>query len=74
MKAAVIIIFLFLLQFFSGTAYTQNSWIDSITKAVATQKEDTNKVWAIISMSGYYSFNNPDSGVIVAKQALALAE
>jgi two-component system sensor histidine kinase UhpB len=74
MKAAVVITVLFLLLFFSGTAYTQASWIDSLKKAVVTQKEDTNKIWTLNSISYYYSFNAPDSGVMYAKEALALSE
>jgi signal transduction histidine kinase len=52
----------------------QNTWIDSMRKAVPTQKEDTNKIRALSAMSEYYSFNDPDSGIIFGKQALAIAE
>ena len=38
------IIVLFFLLFFSSTAYTQTYPIDSLKKAVAIQKEDTNKM------------------------------
>src|SRR5450432_2068300 len=64
----------FFLMLFSCIAYTQINWLDSIKKAVGTQKEDINKVWALRSISDYYSFNDPDSGIMVAKQALSLAE
>ncbi len=45
-----------------------------MTKAVVKQKEDTNKIWALRNISDYYAFNAPDSGIMYAKQALALAE
>src|SRR5260221_9499159 len=64
----------FLIHLYSSAAYTQNSWIDSVKKAVVTQKADTNKVWTLKRMGDYYSFNDPDSGIAYAKQALALAE
>ena len=64
----------FILLLCSSAAYTQTQWIDSVKKVLVTQKEDTNKVWLLMGMSDYYSFNNPDSGLICAKQALSLAE
>ena len=64
----------FIFFLYSSAAYTQTTWIDSTRKILATQKEDTNKIWTLIGMGDYYSFNNPDSGIICAKQALALAE
>jgi len=63
-----------LLLIFSLRAYTQPQWIDSVKKVLPVQKEDINKVWALRSISDYYSFNDPDSGLIYAKKALALAE
>lgn len=59
---------------FSSIAHAQSTWIDSIRKVLATQKEDTNKVWILTYMSTYYAFNDPDSGIIRGKEALALAE
>lgn len=58
----------------SCIAHAQTTWIDSVKKVSVTQKEDTGKVWTLNSMSAYYTFNDPDSGIICAKQALALAE
>jgi two-component system sensor histidine kinase UhpB len=54
--------------------HAQNSWIDSVRKAVVTQKEDTSKVWTLVAMGNYYMYNEPDTGILRAKQALALAE
>src|SRR4029453_6102299 len=66
--------FLSMLMLYSATALTQNNWIDSVRKVAATQKPDTNRVWTLKAMSDYYAFNDPDSGVLCAKQALALSE
>jgi signal transduction histidine kinase len=41
---------------------------------LATQKEDTNKVTTLISLSGAYRFSYPDSGLVYAQRALSLAE
>ena len=57
---------------YSGSA--QNSWIDSLRQVVVTQKADTNKILTLQHISNYYSFNDPDSGIIYAKEAIALAE
>jgi two-component system sensor histidine kinase UhpB len=68
------ILFFLPLLMFSLCAYAQPQWVDSVKKILPTQKEDINKVWALRGLSDYYSFNNPDSGLIYAKQMLALAE
>ena len=75
MKPAYRYICLFvLLLLYSVIAFTQNQWIDSAKKYLVTQKEDTNKVWILKTMADYYSFNDPDSGIMYAKQALTLSE
>ncbi len=75
MKIAVRNISLFIvLLLFSFTALSQNTWVDSVKKVLPTQKEDTNKIWALKGLSDYYSFNNPDLGLIYAKKALVLSE
>ncbi len=58
----------------SVSAYAQPQWIDSIKKTLVTQKQDSNKVWTLKDISSYYSFNDPDSGLEYATQALALSE
>jgi two-component system sensor histidine kinase UhpB len=74
MKTAARNIILFFILFYSSAAHTQTEWIDSVRKLLPTQKEDTNRVWMLDGMSDYYAFNDPDSGIICAKKALALAE
>jgi two-component system, NarL family, sensor histidine kinase UhpB len=73
-QTTVQIFFLSVLMLYSITAVAQKSWIDSVRRVAATQKPDTNKVWTLGAMSNYYAFNDPDSGILCAKQALALAE
>ncbi|CAN5520433.1 hypothetical protein BH10BAC3_BH10BAC3_07000 [soil metagenome] len=68
------IVHLSILLLYSPAAYTQNDWIDSVKRVLVTQKTDTNKVWTLISLGNYYAFNDPDSGIIFAKQALYLSE
>jgi hypothetical protein len=62
---------IFLLSFHllcSFTAYTQTQWIDSVKKVSPTQKEDTDKVTTLISLSGAYKFSYPDSGLVYGKK------
>ncbi|MEP7374000.1 MAG: ATP-binding protein [Chitinophagaceae bacterium] len=56
------------------SGFAQNAWIDSLKKVVVTEKADTNKILTLQHISNYYSFNNPDSGILYAKEAIALAE
>ena len=75
MKSSARNIFLFsILLLCSFAAYTQTQWIDSVKKVLPTQKEDTNKVTTLISLSGAYRFSYPDSGLVYAQKALSLAE
>ncbi len=62
------------LLLFSFTAPSQNKWLDSLLNVAAVQKEDTNKIWTLRSIGDYYTFNDPDSAIIYAKQALFIAE
>jgi two-component system, NarL family, sensor histidine kinase UhpB len=73
MKAAVMIIVLFLLLFFS-TAHAQHNWFDSVKHVAAIQKNDTNKVWTLVTLCDAYAFNYPDTAFIYGKQANDLAE
>jgi two-component system sensor histidine kinase UhpB len=74
MKASLRYIILFFILLYSFVTYAQNSWLDSVRKAAASQKEDTNKVNALNSLSGIYQISYPDSGLAYAQKALALAE
>lgn len=58
----------------SPAAYTQTQWIDSVKKVLPSQKEDTDKVTTLLSLSGAYSGSYPDSGLVYAKKAFSLAE
>ena len=75
MKLSFTHICLFSILFlYSSVAHTQNQWLDSVKKAAASQKEDTNKVNALNSLSSAYQLTYPDSGLAYAQKALALAE
>jgi signal transduction histidine kinase len=69
------ILLLTMLGFLPDFLQAQNPWIDSLRKvAVGPLKQDTNSVWTLCTISDYYVFNDPDSGILYAKQALSLAE
>lgn len=59
---------------YSSPAYTQIQWIDSVKNDLLTQKEDTDKVNTLISLSSIYKYSSPDSGLVYAQKALSLAE
>ena len=74
MKASFQYICLYFLLLLSSAVYPQNQWIDSVKKAVVTQKADTSKVWTLNGLSDFYQQNYPDSGFYFARQALDVAE
>ncbi len=70
-KSILLLIFCFLLN---EIIQAQNAWIDSLKRVAVHQKEDTNKVWTLRNIADYYVFNDPDSSIIYAKHALAIAQ
>lgn len=58
----------------SFSAYTQTAWLDSVKNALTTQKEDTTRLYTLVSLSYSYQLYYPDSGLVYAQKALALAE
>ncbi|WP_276484347.1 histidine kinase [Paraflavitalea pollutisoli] len=58
---------------YTNDAFAQPIWTDSTKDAVHAQKEDTNKVFALLTLSEYYKLSYPDSALIYARQALNLA-
>ncbi len=73
MKCRYLLIFL-ILTCYCRTCPAQDRVIDSLSKVLKTQNEDTNKVNALNTLA--YSFHNinPDTTILLAHQALALAE
>lgn len=59
---------------FSLGVFAQTAWTDSIRKVVASQQEDTNKLASLLALSWSYQTCYPDSGVVYAQKAMALAE
>jgi len=60
--------------FWLSSACAQNNDIDSLKKALQTQKADTNKVKLLISLSNAYAYLYADTGVAYGIQAFELAE
>jgi signal transduction histidine kinase len=58
----------------SVAGYGQNNYTDSLKQELAKQKEDTNKVKLLTSLSSAYSISFADSGIYFGQQALNLAE
>ena len=73
MKAALKILPVNLVIFFSFAAYTQNNTIDSLQKILQTQKEDTGKVNILIALGIQFRYTNIDTALYFANTALSLA-
>src|ERR1700733_10574488 len=65
---------LYLFSLLLNTAGAQSMWTDSAKKSLQAQKEDSNKVYNLLSLSDYLSLDNPDSALIYSLRALKLAE
>jgi two-component system, NarL family, sensor histidine kinase UhpB len=63
-----------MLLMFSFGARAQNKYIDSLKKALPTQKADSNKVKTLINISESYKFFDPDSALAYGKRALSASE
>lgn len=59
--------------FYANAAFTQPIWTDSAKEALHAQKADTNKVFALLTVSEYFQLSSPDSALLYARQALTLA-
>src|SRR5258706_7080524 len=65
---------LFLFFSFIRIAAQQKSEGDSIKQELAAAKEDTNKVWLLITLGSVYVWSSPDSGILYTQEALQLAQ
>ena len=72
MKYFFIIIFLFPISLFAQKQ--GQALIDSLLKELPKQKEDTNKVKVLNTISGEYRYINADEGIKYGQQSLVLAE
>jgi signal transduction histidine kinase len=59
--------------FYANSVSTQPLWMDSAKNALHAQKPDTNKVYALLTVSEYLQLSSPDSAIVYARQALKLA-
>ncbi|MBX2923966.1 MAG: hypothetical protein KF746_17335 [Chitinophagaceae bacterium] len=55
-------------------AQAQEQWVDSVKNAALYQKEDTNKVWTLITLCNFYAFAYPDTALQYGRQAHDLSE
>lgn len=72
-KVFPILVLLFIILF-DTCANAQTNAIDSAKKVLQQQKEDTNEVHSLVSLSYLYIATHPDTGAIYAQQALDLAK
>ena len=57
-----------------GGHFPDGATVDSLKKVLATQKEDTSKVFTLFDLSSSYRWSNPDSSLIYGQRSLKLAE
>ena len=65
---------MFLFLFLTRITAQQESYADSLRRALVSAKEDTNKVWLLINLGTIYQWSYPDSGILCAQEALRLAQ
>ncbi len=59
---------------FLSAFYSQQRYIDSLTNLLRSGKEDTNRVNRLNDLGRELAFSDPDTSIILGKQALVLAE
>lgn len=57
-----------------GGHFPDGATVDSLKKVLATQKEDTLKVFTLFNLSRSYRWSNPDSSLVYGQRSLELAE
>jgi tetratricopeptide (TPR) repeat protein len=71
MKKIILIINFALLACFSNA---QNALLDTLKKELAQPKDDTDKLFALSRITVNYTYSKPDTAMIYAQQAIALAK
>ena len=64
----------FLIVLFTGVAFAQQHYVDSLHNQVNNAKEDTTKVLALFDLAEYYGFNQFDSSIFYAQLTIDLSE
>lgn len=59
---------------FFNISHSQKKKIDSLLNILKTAKEDTNRVKALNKLGWQFKYSNPDSTILLAKQAISLAQ
>ena len=57
-----------------GNALAQQEYVDSLRRQINNAKEDTIKVLALSELALYYGFNQFDSSILYADQAIDLSK
>jgi class 3 adenylate cyclase/Tfp pilus assembly protein PilF len=63
-----------ILLFINFDLFSQKNKIDSLLKIYNTTRIDTAKIEALLAITDLYSFQNPDSAILLAKRAKLLAK
>src|SRR5690349_20740560 len=71
MKKIILLIHFVLLLCCSNA---QNTLLDTLQKELAHPKDDTDKLFALSRLAVTYTYSKPDSAIIYAQQAIALAK
>ncbi|MBA3665309.1 MAG: tetratricopeptide repeat protein [Bacteroidetes bacterium] len=67
-------ILLLILSIFNSFCFSQDKKIDSLINLIKKDKEDTNKVRHLHQFGWQLMYNNPDTSIVLGRQALQLAE
>jgi hypothetical protein len=57
-----------------GSTFAQKSNADSLSRLLAVEKKDTNRVRLMWQMAGAVNMYDPDTAVILSQQALYLSQ
>lgn len=73
MSRLLFVLCVFILFLFSPAAYAQKSKADSVSKLLALEKVDSNRVSLMWHLAGYVNIYNPDTAILLSQKALYLA-
>ena len=73
MSRLLIVFCVIFLSLFSPAAFTQKSKADSVSKLLALETVDSNRVSLMWHLAGYVNIYNPDTAILLSQKALYLA-
>src|SRR4051812_21839538 len=65
---------LIFLMSFLGNINAQNNTADSLKHLLSIESDDSSKVNTLVDLSSTYAYSKPDTALLMARQALALAQ